>query len=78
MMSLSLIPALVQYLVMPFCPESPRYLLINKGQEDEADAGRTTLTFSPIPHLKAQPWLSKPYPATNHHFIKFKTLHTLF
>ncbi|XP_019714733.1 solute carrier family 2, facilitated glucose transporter member 3-like [Hippocampus comes] len=74
MMSLSLIPALVQYLVMPFCPESPRYLLINKGQEDEADAGRTTLTFSPILHLKAQSWLSKPYPASNHHFMKLKTL----
>nr|XP_057934477.1 solute carrier family 2, facilitated glucose transporter member 1 isoform X2 [Doryrhamphus excisus] len=38
MLSLSLIPALAQYLVLPFCPESPRYLLINKGQESKADA----------------------------------------
>ncbi|XP_051943038.1 solute carrier family 2, facilitated glucose transporter member 1 [Hippocampus zosterae] len=49
MMSLSLIPALVQYLVMPFCPESPRYLLINKGQEDEADAALLRLRGCPEP-----------------------------
>lgn len=39
MLSLSLIPALTQYLVLPFCPESPRYLLINRGKESEAEAG---------------------------------------
>lgn len=40
MLSLSLIPALAQYLVLPFCPESPRYLLINRGEESKAEAGR--------------------------------------
>lgn len=39
MLSLSLIPALIQYLVLPFCPESPRYLLINKGEMSKAEAG---------------------------------------
>lgn len=39
MLSLSLIPALAQYLVLPFCPESPRYLLINRGEESKAEAG---------------------------------------
>lgn len=39
MLSLSLIPALIQYLVLPFCPESPRYLLINRGEESKAEAG---------------------------------------
>lgn len=39
MLSLSLIPALTQYLVLPFCPESPRYLLINRGEESKAEAG---------------------------------------
>ena len=39
MLSLSLIPALMQYLVLPFCPESPRYLLINRGEETKAEAG---------------------------------------
>uniref|UniRef100_A0A3Q2QCS8 Solute carrier family 2, facilitated glucose transporter member 5 n=1 Tax=Fundulus heteroclitus TaxID=8078 RepID=A0A3Q2QCS8_FUNHE len=38
MLSLSLIPALTQYLVLPFCPESPRYLLINQGKEKKAEA----------------------------------------
>lgn len=39
MLSLSLIPALAQYLILPFCPESPRYLLLNKAEESEAEAG---------------------------------------
>lgn len=39
MLSLSIIPALIQYLVLPFCPESPRYLLINQGEESKAEAG---------------------------------------
>ncbi|XP_077416192.1 solute carrier family 2, facilitated glucose transporter member 1 [Vanacampus margaritifer] len=47
MLSLSLIPALAQYLFLPFCPESPRYLLINKGQEDKADAALLRLRGSP-------------------------------
>ncbi|XP_036065978.1 solute carrier family 2, facilitated glucose transporter member 1 isoform X1 [Oryzias melastigma] len=37
MLSLSLIPALTQYLLLPFCPESPRYLLINRGEERRAE-----------------------------------------
>lgn len=39
MLSLSLIPALTQYLVLPFCPESPRYLLLNQREERKAEAG---------------------------------------
>lgn len=42
MLSLSLIPALMQYLVLPFCPESPRYLLFNRGEEAKAEAGGLT------------------------------------
>ncbi|KAJ8340904.1 hypothetical protein SKAU_G00331950 [Synaphobranchus kaupii] len=38
MLSLSLIPALLQYLILPFCPESPRYLLITRGKEEQAEA----------------------------------------
>ncbi|KAM6961333.1 solute carrier family 2, facilitated glucose transporter member 1 [Aplochiton taeniatus] len=38
MLSLSLIPAVLQYLVLPFCPESPRYLLINQAQEYKTEA----------------------------------------
>lgn len=39
MLSLSLIPAVLQYLILPFCPESPRYVFINCGKEQEAEAG---------------------------------------
>ena len=39
MLCLSLIPALLQYLLLPFCPESPRYLLHTRGQEAKAESG---------------------------------------
>ncbi|XP_056151974.1 solute carrier family 2, facilitated glucose transporter member 1 [Lampris incognitus] len=46
MLSLSLIPALLQYLVLPLCPESPRYLLINQGKESQAEAALLRLRGS--------------------------------
>ncbi|XP_037097190.1 solute carrier family 2, facilitated glucose transporter member 1 isoform X1 [Syngnathus acus] len=51
MLSLSLIPAVLQYFILPFCPESPRFLLLNKGQESKADAALLRLRGSPEPVL---------------------------
>lgn len=36
LLGLCVIPCALQLLVMPFCPESPRYLLITKEQEEKA------------------------------------------
>ncbi|XP_023659494.1 solute carrier family 2, facilitated glucose transporter member 3-like isoform X2 [Paramormyrops kingsleyae] len=36
LLSLTAIPALIQTLLLPFCPESPRFLLINRNQEELA------------------------------------------
>ncbi|KAG6925338.1 solute carrier family 2, facilitated glucose transporter member 1-like [Chelydra serpentina] len=36
MLSLSAIPAILQYLTLPFCPESPRYFLINCHEDELA------------------------------------------
>ncbi|XP_036423148.1 solute carrier family 2, facilitated glucose transporter member 3a [Colossoma macropomum] len=36
LLSLTVVPAVIQCLLLPFCPESPRYLLINLNQEEEA------------------------------------------
>ncbi|XP_054652455.1 solute carrier family 2, facilitated glucose transporter member 1 [Dunckerocampus dactyliophorus] len=47
MLSLSLIPALAQYLILPFCPESPRYLLINKGRQSNAESALLKLRGNP-------------------------------
>ncbi|KAM4626057.1 solute carrier family 2, facilitated glucose transporter member 1 [Polymixia lowei] len=47
MLSLSLLPALLQYLTLPLCPESPRYLLINRHRESEAEAALLKLRGSP-------------------------------
>ncbi|XP_034050966.1 solute carrier family 2, facilitated glucose transporter member 1 [Thalassophryne amazonica] len=46
MLSLSLVPALTQYLVLPFCPESPRYLLINRNKDSKAAAALLRLRSS--------------------------------
>lgn len=33
------IPAVIQCVLLPLCPESPRFLLINKNEENKAKAG---------------------------------------
>ncbi|XP_033934439.1 solute carrier family 2, facilitated glucose transporter member 1 [Pseudochaenichthys georgianus] len=58
MLSLSVVPALLQYMVLPFCPESPRYLLINRGEESRAEAallrlrGSSEKVFSELEEMK--------------------------
>ncbi|XP_061890780.1 solute carrier family 2, facilitated glucose transporter member 1-like [Entelurus aequoreus] len=47
MLSLSLIPALAQFLILPFCPESPRFLLLNQGEDSKADAALLKLRGNP-------------------------------
>ncbi|XP_034713957.1 solute carrier family 2, facilitated glucose transporter member 1 [Etheostoma cragini] len=60
MLSLSVIPALTQYLVLPFCPESPRYLLIDQGEESKAEAallrlrGSSDKVFSELEEMKEE------------------------
>ncbi|MBN3317852.1 GTR3 protein, partial [Atractosteus spatula] len=36
LLSLTVFPALIQSAILPFCPESPRFLLINKHEEEQA------------------------------------------
>ncbi|XP_030249482.1 solute carrier family 2, facilitated glucose transporter member 3 [Sparus aurata] len=36
LLALTILPAIVQSIMLPFCPESPRYLLISLNQEEEA------------------------------------------
>lgn len=40
LLALTILPAIVQSILLPFCPESPRYLLIVLNQEEEARKGR--------------------------------------
>jgi hypothetical protein len=39
LLGLAICPAILQLLLLPFCPESPRYLLITKQWEEEARKG---------------------------------------
>lgn len=36
------IPAVIQCVLLPLCPESPRFLLINKNEENKAKTGEFT------------------------------------
>ncbi|XP_034456928.1 solute carrier family 2, facilitated glucose transporter member 3a [Hippoglossus hippoglossus] len=36
LLALTVVPAVVQCILLPFCPESPRFLLINLNKEEEA------------------------------------------
>ena len=40
LLGLALTPSILQLLLLPICPESPRYLLITKKQEHLARAGK--------------------------------------
>jgi len=39
LLGIALTPSVLQMLLLPVCPESPRYLLITKKQESSARAG---------------------------------------
>ena len=45
LLGIALFPSVLQLLLLPFCPESPRYLLITKQQEQAARAGRYHTMF---------------------------------
>ncbi|XP_004692986.1 PREDICTED: solute carrier family 2, facilitated glucose transporter member 3 [Condylura cristata] len=38
LLGLTIVPAIIQSVSLPFCPESPRFLLINRKEEDRAKA----------------------------------------
>lgn len=39
LLALTVAPAALQCILLPFCPESPRFLLINLKQEEQARKG---------------------------------------
>lgn len=43
MLGLTGIPAVIELLLLPFFPESPRYMLIQRGDEKTAKKGEKTL-----------------------------------
>lgn len=47
LLALTILPAVLQSVMLPFCPESPRYLLIVLNQEEEARKGE----FPMLPSL---------------------------
>lgn len=46
LLALTVAPAVVQCILLPFCPESPRFLLINLKQEEQARKGMLPDCFS--------------------------------
>jgi SP family facilitated glucose transporter-like MFS transporter 1 len=44
LLAVTAVPAIFQLVTLPVCPESPKYLLLSKGQEMEAQRGTVGLT----------------------------------
>lgn len=40
LLGFTFIPAVIQCVLLPLCPKSPRFLLINKNEENKAKAGQ--------------------------------------
>ena len=45
LLSLTIVPAIFQVLTLPFCPESPKYLLLDKDDEMAANKGNPLSCF---------------------------------
>lgn len=43
LLGLAICPAILQLILLPICPESPRYLLITKQWEEEARKGQSSI-----------------------------------
>lgn len=62
LLSVIFIPALLQCVLLPFCPESPRFLLINRNEENRAKSGTgRALPSSPPLGPGPLPALSHPH-----------------
>ena len=44
LLGIAITPSVLQLVLLPICPESPRYLLITKKQESQARAGERLYT----------------------------------
>jgi len=58
MLGLTGLPALVELLLLPLFPESPRYLLIQRGDHTNARKGKTQDRPSPEKYWVAYPTMS--------------------
>ncbi|XP_014211314.1 solute carrier family 2, facilitated glucose transporter member 1 isoform X2 [Copidosoma floridanum] len=43
LLAMTIVPAIVQLITLPFCPESPKYLLLSKGKDMDAQRSLTWL-----------------------------------
>ena len=51
LLGIAVFPSILQLILLPICPESPRYLLISKGQEQAAREALKRLRNTP--HIEA-------------------------
>lgn len=47
LLALTIVPAIFQCITLPFCPESPKYLLLSKGKDVDAQRALTWLRSTP-------------------------------
>ena len=51
LLALTAVPAILQLATLPFCPESPKYLLLDKDDEMAANSGNLIEEFPGNVHL---------------------------
>lgn len=45
LLAVILLPAVFQVSTLPICPESPKFILLNRGKEVEAQQGQSSLMY---------------------------------
>ena len=48
LLALTAVPCLVSLIILPFMPESPRYLLVNKDNREAAEEGKVESILSEL------------------------------
>lgn len=69
MLGLTGLPAVVELLLLPWFPESPRYLLIQRGDHTTARTGKTQDNPSTEKYWVPFPTMYAAYIAQSHFFI---------
>jgi MFS family permease len=59
LLAITAIPAIFQLATLPFCPESPKYLLLDKDDEMAAEAGKMTVKLILDGVLLQEDWMGQ-------------------
>lgn len=74
LLGFTFIPAVMQCILLPLCPESPRFLLINRNEESKAKTGEFTFIKLSLFKYKCHHILKRPSIKNTTEQIKVESL----